>query len=411
MGKNPRKNYFYWIASVLVIFLITFLKFRPDYVSGYTDIEPEIVSGKGLKFANSESCMECHKDIYNSFIETPHNYTSAKPEKELVKGSFRKGENEQLVNERLKLKLRYNGNQFYQETMLSEDDKIIDRKSIDMVIGSGTRGQSYLTWKADELYQLPISYFTPTNSWTLSPGIEYKSPSHLRPVNGRCLECHVTYAKTTSIYGFGNTYNKQQILYGVDCQRCHGPAAKHVSYHKNETSSNEAKFIVKIDTLSNNQKLDLCALCHAGKLSPKKEIFSYVVGENLEESYLEDPITATPKEADVHGNQLALLKSSKCFEKTEQMNCSSCHDPHRSQRGNFTYFNNKCISCHSQTKTLCAHIENNKTGNCVECHMPMQNSKSMLIQAGKDGAKIPVQIRTHLIAIYNSEKDSLRSLN
>ena len=40
----------------------------------------------------------------------------------------------------------------------------------DIVVGSGTRGQTYLYWQGNQLYQLPVSYFTPAHTWSNSPG-------------------------------------------------------------------------------------------------------------------------------------------------------------------------------------------------------------------------------------------------
>jgi hypothetical protein len=44
----------------------------------------------------------------------------------------------------------------------------------DMVIGSGVMGQSFLTWRNNKLYQLPITYFTAADQWSNSPGFQMK---------------------------------------------------------------------------------------------------------------------------------------------------------------------------------------------------------------------------------------------
>jgi hypothetical protein len=35
---------------------------------------------------------------------------------------------------------------------------------------------------------------------------------------------------------------------------------------------------------------------------------------------------------DVHGNQYGLLTASKCFKMSAEMDCSSCHDPHKTKK-------------------------------------------------------------------------------
>jgi len=49
-------------------------------------------------------------------------------------------------------------------TAAAEDERI------DVVIGSGVRGQSYLYWHGDQLYELPVSYWSDGGRWINSPG-------------------------------------------------------------------------------------------------------------------------------------------------------------------------------------------------------------------------------------------------
>ncbi len=47
---------------------------------------------------------------------------------------------------------------FYQVAYYKGDPKITGR--FDIVVGSGSKGQTYITRYKNELYQLPVSYFT-----------------------------------------------------------------------------------------------------------------------------------------------------------------------------------------------------------------------------------------------------------
>jgi hypothetical protein len=51
---------------------------------------------------------------------------------------------------------------------------------IDIVIGAGVRGQSYLYWRGDALFELPVSYWTDGQQWINSPGYR-KGATRLRP--------------------------------------------------------------------------------------------------------------------------------------------------------------------------------------------------------------------------------------
>src|SRR5690606_31177176 len=110
-------------------------------------------------------------------------------------------------------------NSFYQESRYISDSTLVNSQKIDLVIGSGTKGQTYLTWNKDELYQIQVSYFEPTNNWINSPGYPNDRFYFNRPIQGRCLECHATFAESTPSFSKHNIYNKSQIVYGIDCER------------------------------------------------------------------------------------------------------------------------------------------------------------------------------------------------
>ncbi len=61
------------------------------------------------------------------------------------------------------------------------------------MIGSGVRGQSYLYWHGDQLYELPVSYWSDGSRWINSPGYKNGTMNFSRAAIPRCLECHATY--------------------------------------------------------------------------------------------------------------------------------------------------------------------------------------------------------------------------
>ncbi len=360
----------------------------------------------GENYAGSETCMECHANIYSDHLKTAHHKTSAPASEKNLLGSFEPGSNI-LDLEYVKFTMERQLDSFYQHTEYKNRLKTTPPSSFDVVIGSGVRGQSYLTWQGDKLFQLQSSFHKPANSWVNSPGF----PTHAieRPVRDGCIKCHVTFAKNKNI-GEGNQYNKDQIIYGIDCERCHRPAAKHVAYQRKKPEAKEAKFMLKIDSLSRQKRLDVCAQCHSGPQDNQLKglPFSFLTGENLDE-YSQNSSPINPSgQLDVHGNQYGLLTSSECFKQTSTMDCTTCHDPHKNQRGNIAYFNQKCMECHSEDVATCSAetLQTESMGNdCIACHMPKMRSKSILVKLNqKDSIESSFKIRTHLIKIYD-EKD------
>jgi len=389
------------ILSALILLLGLFLFTCKDcgIASDYYLITPAAAHNNGKAFAGGKSCIPCHNSIYDTHSNTAHYKTSAVANASNIKGSFEPGKNSFILNNRTQFTLTATDSGFYQRANFLHNQLELFNIPIDLVFGSGTKGQSYLNWEGDKLFQLQTSYFTPADCWTTSPGLENLRTR--RPIMPRCFECHSTFAKNLGPNRQTNQYSKKEIILGIDCERCHGPAAKHVGYQQKNPTAKTAKYILKYSELSRQQRLDACALCHSGAgrkaLSPP---FSFLAGDDLSKFYLpnEEEIGKT---LDVHGNQYGLLASSSCFKNSNQMDCTTCHNPHKNQRGNAKNFNTKCIACHAQSQLSCEQdIKSTPLSmqNCIACHMPLIPSKSMVIQL--DSVKTAVKVRTHLIDVY-----------
>ena len=360
----------------------------------------------GEQFVGSTTCMECHSEIYTTHLETAHFNTSAIADSSNVKGSFKAGSNSLDLKD-VAFEMRIKEDTLYQHTTIKNRNLEVPPSKFDIVIGSGVKGQSYLNWKSEELYQLQVSYYTPLDDWVNSPS--FPTYSYTRPIGDACLKCHMTFATNVVNSKKENLYDRERMLYGIDCERCHRPGEKHVVYHRNNPEAKEAKYMMSLNDISRQQRLDACAQCHSGlrKELIKGTPFSFLTGESLNE-YSRNYGTANPnEELDVHGNQYGLLTSSECFKQTATMDCSTCHDPHKNQRGNTAFFNSKCIGCHSASTSFCTAetLEKDTMGdNCIACHMPTKASQSMQVQLVQDSVETSFNVRTHLIRIYSEEE-------
>lgn len=396
------------IMVISLLGLSTFVYYCKNVKTESDYYDPEVLAthDNGEHFVGSETCMECHADIYNTHLKTAHYNSGSVADSSNINGSFEEGSNT-LDLKGVEFVMRADGENFYQHTRIKNRSTEIPPSKFDIVIGSGVRGQSYLSWDNDALYQLQASYYTPTDSWVNSPGYPtyYDEP---RPIRDACLKCHITFAKSVEPSPQGNRFDKSQMIYGIDCERCHGPSAKHVVYHRENPETIGAKFTLKIEDLNRQQRLDLCAQCHSGPRSIvlKGNSFSYNTGEELDQYTINVDQGDSQAKLDVHGNQYGLLTRSKCFKQTATMDCSTCHDPHKKERGNTSYFNAKCIGCHSKDTMLCSNTPNDNhimNNNCISCHMPTAPSQAMMVQLYQDSLETSFNIRTHLIAIYDKE--------
>ena len=361
------------------------------------------------QFAGSASCISCHATIYEKHIKTAHFLTSQMAAEKNIMGSFEAGKNEFVFNPILKIVMEKRGDSLVQV----EYENGVEKKArpFSIVVGSGKRGQTYLYWFKNNIGQLPISYFTSAAQWSNSPGYGNKLVFN-RPVTSRCLECHSTYFKTVSAAGVEpEQFSHNQILYGVDCEKCHGPAAQHVTFQTENPTVTTAKYIINPKSFSRAQSLDMCTLCHGGRLTKTQPSFSFEPGDKLTDFFAIDTTAKDINDIDVHGNQYGLLAASKCF-KNSQMTCLSCHSPHEKETGQLQTFSQRCTSCHNNENNNGTHLPVCKmtgklgatiSNNCIDCHMPEQPSKAiaMLLQ----GNDVPAQamMRSHLIKIYPEE--------
>jgi len=356
----------------------------------------------GKKYVGSAVCANCHKDIYDTHLKTAHYLDSRRAAKQFIKGSFAKRNNKFVYNKWMEVIMEQKNDSFFQHAYINGIE--YQSEPFDIVIGSGRKGQTYLYWNGDNLFELPVSYYTNLDNWCNSPGFPDNFIKFDRLIPAQCLECHGTYAKADTDATGRTFYDRSQILYGIDCERCHGPAAEHVVYHQQHPEEKTARNIVSISKLPRQQRLDGCALCHSGFRIPIKPAFDFTIGDTLDNyshvRYNEDSAATL----DVHGNQYGLLTASKCFQMSQQMDCSSCHNVHVNEFNSPKIFSQRCVACHAETKHTGFTIPEGThfllADNCIDCHMPMLPSKRIVLTVANSNKAVPDVVRTHKIGIY-----------
>lgn len=356
------------------------------------------------KFAGSQVCSRCHRDLYKQHLQTEHHLTSVVATEESILGSFEKGSNSFAFDKANEIIMERRKNGFHQVYYNYATETRAGK--FDIVIGSGRKGQSYLSWVDSHLVQLPITYFTPSQQWSNSPGYPPNKVVFNRPITSRCLECHSTYFHSTSTSAKGiESFETNKIIYGIECEKCHGPGADHVKFQMANPESKTAKFIVNPATLPRERILDFCSLCHGGRLSKTKPSFSFKIGDTLANHFNVSNAYMDASNIDVHGNQSGLLSLSRCFQLTN-MTCMTCHNPHQKET-DIQVFSQRCISCHSDNHQPKCKMEKQLgkiiTNNCIDCHMPKQPSHAVAVYQQGAQSPTPALMRTHYIKIYSEE--------
>ena len=140
-------------SSIILIMIISLCVFliqciergnRRHNISGN-----ENEDGKFEQFAGSASCQKCHSQIYDNFALTGHFSTSIPSSQKNIMGSFEKGKNTFHYRPGLYVSMEKTDSGFYQVEYVDSIRKIARR--FDITIGSGERGQTYLSWQGNLL--------------------------------------------------------------------------------------------------------------------------------------------------------------------------------------------------------------------------------------------------------------------
>ncbi len=350
-------------------------------------------------FAGTQACAECHAQRVDSFSKTAHALTSREADRKSISGPLDEGKNTlRTRNPRLWFEMQARAGGIYQDTMeaTAEWYQRVDTERIDLVTGSGKKGETYLTWKDDRLYELPVSYGR-LYGWIISPGYPNGVRTPPRPIQPPCLDCHATYFRVLS--GGINRYARTGYVLGVGCERCHGPGVRHIEYQKAHPDEKRARYIVNPSELPVERQRDLCAQCHSDNGDSLRPAFSYRPGEPLAK-YRRDKSETEQNRMGAHAdNQGARLHLARCYQQSPAMTCITCHNPHVLERDQLAVFSKRCLDCHKRqacpmSKKLGASIEQ----NCIDCHMQLGQDQ-MNVSIGPNGPLMATQ-RDHFIGIF-----------
>ncbi len=218
-------------------------------------------------FVGDRVCGSCHETTLKTYLETRHHRTSQLADEASIAGKFGAGENRmKTLNPELSFRMDAKNGRFYQTAILAKRGHAAVRsESFDIVVGSGRKGQTYLYWKNDGLYELPVSYWTELKRWINSPGYVDGSADFDRPVTPRCVECHATYFQALGPSPTDNLFNKRNFVLGISCERCHGPGADHVRQQGSGAQrANDGKGMAPVG-LTREEQIDVCAQCHGSR--------------------------------------------------------------------------------------------------------------------------------------------------
>jgi hypothetical protein len=362
----------------------------------------------GVHYVGSKACARCHVQIYGEYSQTLMGRSMALPSRNSlpmppapVKFHDYKFDRDYEVFRR--------GPYLYQsESAMAPDGSELFRETrrIAYAIGAGQNGVGYLVQQGNYLLEAPLSYYTQTHTWELSPSYEYGDYGFDRLAVADCLICHS--GRPQPVPGRPGLYKGPPFEeLAIGCENCHGPGQLHVE-ERTEVEPLEGtidRSIVNPADVPGWLANNICMMCHEGGdmrvLQPGKTYLDFRPGVPLDETVAIFAVPFTPKSPPQSPllQQYMQMLLSKCYRGSGgKMTCITCHDPHFQPTPTEApaWFRRKCISCHTERScrlALATRLRQSPPDNCAGCHMPRQKLRRISHSA----------LTNHRIIAYSGE--------
>jgi tetratricopeptide (TPR) repeat protein len=355
----------------------------------YRNLDP------ATQYVGDARCGECHPDKTVSFRQHPMGHTLAPIDQFAARQVYDQKHHNPFEGLGNLFRVERQGDRvWHRQTRLDKAGQPIFQHDLEVhyVIGSGTRGYSYLTNLDGYLFQTPISWFSQKQMWDISPGFALPEGGTTRlagrPVSGDCLFCHANRAH--SLESYQNRYADPIFSgYTIGCERCHGPGERHAQ-------SRDRLDIVNPVNLSWGLREAVCEQCHlegvARVLRRGRELYDFRPGLPLEPFWTVFVLPDTGGADEQAVNHVEQMHRSRCFQgssEAKKLGCVSCHNPHDyvGPERRVAYYRDRCLSCHtlqSCALPLPARLRENKDDSCIACHMPHYEAEDVAHTAETD---------------------------
>jgi predicted CXXCH cytochrome family protein len=344
-------------------------------------------------------CAGCHREIAKTYGQTgmARSFSLLSSSVNLVEGTYYHKPSDSYFT-----MLRRDGKYYQRRYQMDFAGKPVNvmEKQVDFIMGSGNHARAYLHRTArGTLTELPLGWYAEKGGyWAMNPG--YDRPDHdgfRRPISYDCMFCHNGYPKIPEGHDqpFAEPVYMAPLPEGIDCQRCHGPGAKHVRVAKTAgaTLKDLRASIVNPSRLSAQLQMEACMVCHLETTSfplpnaiqrYERGPFSYKPGEPMSAFILNfdhAPGTGHDDKFEIV-NAAYRLRRSACFLKSSgQLLCTTCHNPHEVPRGEEAarHYTAVCRQCHAATFDRQVEAgRHTRSVDCVGCHMPKRRTEDVV---------------------------------
>jgi hypothetical protein len=217
----------------------------------------------------------------------------------------------------------------------------------------GAQAQTWLLDHNGRMYESLVSYYPSIEGLALTVGDDRLEPKTLEEAIGRplleegvttCFGCHASNAV------IGHKLNLTSLKPGLTCEHCHVDAGAHLA---SIAQGDWTVFPPELKDLSSEDISNFCGQCH--------RTWELVVRAGWRGT---SNVRFQPYR----------LAISKCFDGADpRISCIACHDPHQKVVRGASFYDSKCLACHSPAMSAAApHAKVCSVAkvNCASCHMP-----------------------------------------
>ncbi len=287
-------------------------------------------------FAGSQSCQSCHADIYDNWQITGH-----------ANKLIRSVDANPPVYPELTIDMNVGG-QTFTVTPGSQAPPDLTWEDIGWVVGG-------YFWKSRFIDNDGYLYTGENRQYNNVPEtFSTWGEDGKRAYNYSCFQCHTTGPREDdpdSLFidypGFeGGSWTEA----GIGCEACHGPA----SYHVPDLGGSVGNKPPKLDGF------ETCYFCHARD-------------QNELVQWQPRTVNDVPTGFIRHREPGDMMLTSKHMTNVN-MDCASCHEPHKSVVFDQGGIHTTCEDCHTgkeiDIRDSAGDVIATKSASCVDCHMP-----------------------------------------
>lgn len=409
-------------------------------------------------YIGSETCGECHTQIYPEWQRSPHANMTRKPARNTVVGDFNDGswmlppEGRRTTGDDQPAAKMYQDDGKYLMALRHPVSNEFVPFEIEHVVGYQYR-QVYVTREeGGVLRRLPLQWSTRRQEffpyWNLQEGstptlqdLWDQMGSQNSAWNLFCARCHTTHLTIAKKDPAHTVAETNWVDPGIACEACHGPGSLHAWYFESNYVNRLAAFLnsklrgESVAYVANAGKLDkgpamsVCARCHGSDIYlGSTDIYRiYEPGRSregrtndLSAYFRQTPMTPGRTVPTVEvwadgepkgiGMLFRSMIESRCYQEAE-VRCFDCHNPHDNKQPAVpgilhpsSQSDTYCLNCHSDSgfeTTAHTHHEAGESGSfCYDCHMPKTLTK---LATG-----VLETTRTHKISSIPSPANSIR---